>query len=206
MLIRRYCSHQHRQPTLWNRQHSIEQHLEIIQRCSAKDACASRESTRSRNSKPCSFPVVLHLLLGRNLFFSQASKAFFACSQSLIGQAKTDTRSHSGSMVQVPGYTIRTRTLNFENTVLSRSLLRPLFFLTALQFLLHHPKPCSSLKQASLTPHSDYRDTAWRDGAIGPLGLAIDGSSICTARYLINGTEGMEVFIQTTNDAIHGRV
>ena len=74
ILIRRYCSHQHRQPTLRNRQHSIERQLEIVQRCSAKDACASRESTRSRNSKPYPFAAVLHSLLGRNVFFSQAPK------------------------------------------------------------------------------------------------------------------------------------
>lgn len=52
----------------------------------------------------------------------------------------------------------------------------------------------------------DYRDTIWRNGALGPLGLALEGTGIGTARYLLDGGEVLEVFIQTDNNAIHGRV
>jgi hypothetical protein len=52
----------------------------------------------------------------------------------------------------------------------------------------------------------DYRDTSWRDGALGPLGIALQGTGIGASRYLFNGSEVLEVFIQTDNDAIHGRV
>jgi hypothetical protein len=46
----------------------------------------------------------------------------------------------------------------------------------------------------------------WREGALGPLGLALQGTGIGADRYLLNGGEVLEVFIQTDIDAIHGRV
>jgi hypothetical protein len=52
----------------------------------------------------------------------------------------------------------------------------------------------------------DYRDDSWRDGSTGPLGLAQDGSGFGCSRYLVDGGEVLEVFIQATNAAIHGRV
>jgi hypothetical protein len=52
----------------------------------------------------------------------------------------------------------------------------------------------------------DYRDESWRDGSTGPLGLTQAGSGIGCSRYLIDGGEVLEVFIQATNAAIHGRV
>jgi hypothetical protein len=52
----------------------------------------------------------------------------------------------------------------------------------------------------------DYRDDSWRDGSTGPLGLAQDGSGFGCSRYLMDGGEVLEVFIQATNAAIHGRV
>ena len=52
----------------------------------------------------------------------------------------------------------------------------------------------------------DYRDETWRGGSTGPLGLTQDGSAIGISRYLIDGAEVMEVFVQTVNDAIHGRL
>jgi hypothetical protein len=52
----------------------------------------------------------------------------------------------------------------------------------------------------------DYRDEAWRQGSTGTLGLTQTGSGIGCARYLVDGGEVLEVFIQATNGAIHGRV
>jgi hypothetical protein len=52
----------------------------------------------------------------------------------------------------------------------------------------------------------DYRDESWRNGSTGPLGLTQTGSGIGCSRYLIDGGEVLEVFIQATNAAIHGRV
>jgi hypothetical protein len=54
----------------------------------------------------------------------------------------------------------------------------------------------------------DYRDIAWRDGALGPLGLALPGTGIGTSRWwlLSDGTEVLEVYIQVSGGAIHGRV
>jgi hypothetical protein len=52
----------------------------------------------------------------------------------------------------------------------------------------------------------DYRDKIWRNGALGPLGLALQGTGIATARYLLDGGEVLEAFVQVDNDALHGRV
>jgi hypothetical protein len=54
----------------------------------------------------------------------------------------------------------------------------------------------------------DYRDVVWRDGSLGPLGLALAGTGIGTSRWwlLSDGTEVLEVFIQVSGGAIHGRV
>ncbi|KAG4438271.1 hypothetical protein IFR05_006253 [Cadophora sp. M221] len=52
----------------------------------------------------------------------------------------------------------------------------------------------------------DFRDENWRDGSIGALGLAQDGTGIGAVRWLSEGNEVMEIFCQATNGAIHGRV
>jgi len=52
----------------------------------------------------------------------------------------------------------------------------------------------------------DYRDLSWRDGSTGPLGLALAGSGIGTARYILAGSEVLEVFVQTEQDDIWERV
>lgn len=52
----------------------------------------------------------------------------------------------------------------------------------------------------------DYRDNSWRDGSVGPLGLALAGSGIGTARWILAGNEVLEVFVQVSGGAIHERV
>jgi len=54
----------------------------------------------------------------------------------------------------------------------------------------------------------DYRGITWRDGSEGPLGLALAGSGIGASRWwlLSDGTEVLEVFIQVSDGALHGRV
>ena len=54
----------------------------------------------------------------------------------------------------------------------------------------------------------DYRDIVWRDGSAGPLGLALTGTGIGTSRWwlLSDGSEVLEVFVQVSGGALHGRV
>lgn len=52
----------------------------------------------------------------------------------------------------------------------------------------------------------DYRDSSYRDGAIGPLGLAAAGSSIGAARWLSGSSEVLEIFYQAISGSIYGRV
>ena len=54
----------------------------------------------------------------------------------------------------------------------------------------------------------DYRDIVWRDGSTGPLGLALTGTGIGTSRWwlLSDGSEVLEVFVQVSGGALHGRV
>ncbi|KAE9374738.1 hypothetical protein N431DRAFT_372589 [Stipitochalara longipes BDJ] len=54
----------------------------------------------------------------------------------------------------------------------------------------------------------DYRDVVWRDGSVGPLGLALTGTGIGTSRWwlLSDGSEVLEVFVQVSGGALHGRV
>ncbi|CZR50163.1 uncharacterized protein PAC_00035 [Phialocephala subalpina] len=54
----------------------------------------------------------------------------------------------------------------------------------------------------------DYRGITWRDGSEGPLGLALAGSGIGASRWwlLSDGTEVLEVFVQVSGGALHGRV
>jgi len=54
----------------------------------------------------------------------------------------------------------------------------------------------------------DYRDIVWRDGSTGPLGLALTGTGIGTARWWLpsDGSEVLEVFVQVSGGALHGRV
>jgi hypothetical protein len=70
---------------------------------------------------------------------------------------------------------------------------------------LYYQDSNSQLREFGL---DDYRDIAWRDGSIGPLGLALAGSGIGTSRWwlLSDGTEVLEVYIQVSGGAIHGRV
>lgn len=70
---------------------------------------------------------------------------------------------------------------------------------------LYYQDSNSQLREFGL---DDYRDIAWRDGSIGPLGLALSGSGIGASRWwlLSDGTEVLEVFIQVSGGALHGRV
>lgn len=54
----------------------------------------------------------------------------------------------------------------------------------------------------------DYRGITWRDGSEGPLGLCLAGSGIGASRWwlLSDGTEVLEVFVQVSGGALHGRV
>jgi hypothetical protein len=52
----------------------------------------------------------------------------------------------------------------------------------------------------------DYRDSTWRDGSVGPLGIGQVGSGIGVTRW-VNGTDEVEeVFFQLANGAIGGRM
>jgi hypothetical protein len=70
---------------------------------------------------------------------------------------------------------------------------------------LYYQDSNSQLREFGL---DDYRDIAWRDGSIGPLGLALAGSGIGASRWwlLADGSEVLEVFIQVSGGALHGRV
>lgn len=53
----------------------------------------------------------------------------------------------------------------------------------------------------------DYRDVVWRDGSTGPLGLALAGTGIGASRWWLgDGSEVLEVFVQVSGGALHGRV
>jgi hypothetical protein len=54
----------------------------------------------------------------------------------------------------------------------------------------------------------DYRGITWRDGSEGPLGLCLAGSGIGASRWwlLSDGSEVLEVFVQVSGGALHGRI
>jgi hypothetical protein len=70
---------------------------------------------------------------------------------------------------------------------------------------LYYQDVNSQLREFGL---DDYRDISWRDGSVGPLGLALAGTGIGASRWwlLSDGTEVLEVFVQVSGGALHGRV
>jgi hypothetical protein len=70
---------------------------------------------------------------------------------------------------------------------------------------LYYQDVNSQLREFGL---DDCRDIAWRDGSIGLLGLALTGTGIETSKWwlLSDGTEVLEVFMQASGSALHGRV
>jgi hypothetical protein len=69
---------------------------------------------------------------------------------------------------------------------------------------LYYQDVNSQLREFGL---DDYRDIAWRDGSLGPLGQGLAGTGIGTSRWwLADGSEVLEVFVQVSGGALHGRV
>lgn len=85
-----------------------------------------------------------------------------------------------------------------------RSQLSSVTWFNGTSFWLYYQDINSQLREFGL---DDYRDIVWRDGSIGPLGPALTGTGIGTARWwLSDGMEVLEVFVQVSGGALHGRV
>jgi hypothetical protein len=90
-----------------------------------------------------------------------------------------------------------------KRTTHNLSQLASVTWLNGTSSWLYYQDANSQLREFGI---DDYRDVSWRDGSIGPLGLAREGSGIGTARWVLAGNEVLEVFLQTQSDAIHERV
>lgn len=89
-----------------------------------------------------------------------------------------------------------------KTTTHNLSQLASVTWLNGTSSWLYYQDANSQLREFGI---DDYRDVSWRDGSIGPLGLARKGSGIGTARWILAGNEVLEVFVQTEYD-IHERV
>ena len=52
----------------------------------------------------------------------------------------------------------------------------------------------------------DYRDTSWREGSAGPLAKPIPGSGIAPVRWINDTKEVEEIYFQSSDKAITGRM
>jgi len=90
-----------------------------------------------------------------------------------------------------------------KKTTHNLSQLASVTWLNGTSSWLYYQDVNSQLREFGI---DDYRDVSWRDGGIGPLGLAREGSGIGTARWVLAGNEVLEVFFEIRYDGIYERV
>ncbi|KAH7370129.1 hypothetical protein BKA65DRAFT_487723 [Rhexocercosporidium sp. MPI-PUGE-AT-0058] len=90
-----------------------------------------------------------------------------------------------------------------KKLVYKQSQLASVTWLNGTSAWLYYQDSTSQLREFGI---DDFRDELWRDGSVGALGLAQDGTGIGASRWMSDGSEVMEIFCQATNGAIHGRV
>jgi len=85
----------------------------------------------------------------------------------------------------------------------SLSQLGSVTWLNGTSSWIYYQDPNSQMREFGMV---DYRDQTWRDGSVGVLGLALNGTGIGVARWLKDGGEVMELFMQVAGDAVHARL
>lgn len=82
-----------------------------------------------------------------------------------------------------------------KKMVHKQSQLSSVTWLNGTSAWLYYQDTSSQLREFGI---DDFRDQNWRDGSVGALGLAQDGTGIGASRWISEGNEVMEIFCQVS--------